>query len=457
VKAFYNLQIGGKIFSMVIKTKKILLLIIFIILVLVLSVTGCRKTTPADIDMQGNRWLVLLYKITEGQKSTQAYELISQVEETLNLEFGNDGKTYTEIISDGSVKDKYKVLVRQNKLMEEALIKLKGKEALLEIKGKYLPEEVPSLFENITGETTPAYNGSLASQYQFGAPQKEAAEEQIVLNLATTEAEFIARLKEQGYIKSAWAFDFVLKREKWQGKIDPGGYKVTKGMNVWQLADTLVNRPFQKWIVIPEGLRAAEIAEKLQEKLDWANTVKEEFLLNGKEGYLFPDTYLLNMDYTGKDTAQRMESLFNEKTAELFRKATENNILNDTLIILASIIQREAGSEKEMPLIAGIIWNRWLKDMNFEMDATIQYALGKSGSWWPVIKVEDYKFDSPYNTYLNKGRPPTPICNPGLAAIDAVINPEKSEYFYYLHDSNGQIHPAKTYEEHLANIEKYLK
>ena len=152
-----------------------------------------------------------------------------------------------------------------------------------------------------------------------------------------------------------------------------------------------------------------------------------------------------------------MESLFSEKTADLFKQATENDILNDTLIVLASIVQREAANEKEMPLVAGIIWNRWLKDMNFEMDATIQYALGKPGSWWPVIKVEDYKFDSPYNTYLYKGRPPTPICNPVLAAIDAVINPEKSEYLYYLHDSEGQIHPAKTYEEHLSNIEKYLK
>jgi UPF0755 protein len=288
-------------------------------------------------------------------------------------------------------------------------------------------------------------------------PQKEAKEDQIVINLTTTEAEIIAKLKEQGYIKSEWAFNFVLKREGWQGKIEPGGYNISKGMNAWQLADTLVNHPYQKWTVIPEGLRATEIAEKLQEKLGWADTTKAEFLQNSKEGYLFPDTYLFNLDYTGKDTAKRMESQFNEKTAALFKEATEKNILNDTLIVLASIIQREAANEKEMPLIAGIIWNRWLKDMNFEMDATIQYALGEPGSWWPIIKVEDYKFDSPYNTYIYKGRPPAPICNPGLAAINAVLNPEESEYLYYLHDSEGQIHLAKTYEEHTANIEKYLK
>jgi len=299
--------------------------------------------------------------------------------------------------------------------------------------------------------------GIIVVLHQFSAPQKGVAEERIVVNLTTSEAELILKLKEQGYIRSEWAFNFVLKRKGWQGKIEPGGYLVSKSMNAWQLADTLVNHPYQKWVVIPEGLRATEIAEKLQETLDWVNIAKANFLLNSKEGYLFPDTYLLNLDYTGEDVAKRMESQFNEKTADLFKEATEKNIRNDTLIVLASLVQREAANEKEMPLIAGIIWNRWLKDMKFEIDATIQYTSGEPGNWWPKIKPDDYKTDSPYNTYLHKGRPPAPICNPGLTAIDAVINSEESEYLYYLHDSEGQIHLAKTYEEHLENIEKYLK
>ncbi len=293
--------------------------------------------------------------------------------------------------------------------------------------------------------------------YQFSAPQKGVEEERIVINLTTTEKELIPKLKEQGYIRSEWAFNFVLKIRGWQGKIEPGGYKVSKGMNAWQLADTLVNYPYQKWVVIPEGLRATEIAEKLKETLGWTNTAKAEFLLNSKEGYLFPDTYLLNLDYTGKNVAERMKSQFNEKTADLLKEAKENNIRNDTLIVLASLVQREAANEKEMPLIAGVIWNRWLKDMPFQIDATIQYVLGEPGNWWKKIKPEDYKIDSPYNTYIHKGRPPAPICNPGLAAINAVINSEETEYFYYLHDSERQIHLAKTYEEHLENIEKYLK
>ena len=341
--------------------------------------------------------------------------------------------------------------------MEDALVKLNGKEALGEIKGKYSLEEIPDLIEKADGEITKDVAVSFVFQYQFSAPQKEAGEEQIVINLTTNEEEIIAKLKEQGYIKSEQAFNFVLKREGWQGKIEPGGYNISKSMNAWQLANTLVNNPYQRWIVIPEGLRVEEIAEKLQEKLSLTDTKKEEFLASSKEGYLFPDTYLLNLDYTGKDIAKRMENQFNEKTADLYIKATENNILNDTLIVLASIVQREAANEKEMPLIAGIIWNRWLKDMKFEIDATVQYALGKPGNWWPILKPDDLQFDSPYNTYLYERRPPAPICNPGLAAIEAVIFPEESEYFYYLHDSEGQIHPAKTYEEHVVNIEKYLK
>lgn len=294
--------------------------------------------------------------------------------------------------------------------------------------------------------------------YQFAAPRRGAKLEGIVVNPTTTQEKLIPKLKEQGYIKSEWAFNFALNKKGWSGKIEPGGYMISKSMNVWQLADKLANHPYQKWAVIPEGLRAEEIAAKLQGALGWTDAVKADFLANAKEGYLFPDTYLLDLDYTGKDAATRMQSHFNEKTADLFKQAAEKNIRNDTLVVLASLVQREAANNKEMPVIAGVIWNRWLKEnMPFQIDAALQYALGKEGSWWPIVKVEDYKLDSPYNTYTNKGRPPSPICSPGLAAINAVVNPENSDYLYYLHDSSGQIHLAKTYREHLQNIQKYLK
>jgi len=303
----------------------------------------------------------------------------------------------------------------------------------------------------------------VAYQFLFSGPEKELEMERFVVPLGVdvnrdAEEAVIHELKEKGFIRSEWAFKFVLKTKGWQ--IKPGAYKISKNMDAWILADTLFRFPYQRWVVIPEGLRKEEVAEKTKEELGWSEETKEEFLTNTKEGYLFPDTYLLqvlNFENAGRTAAERMENQFNEKAADLFKEAKEKNIRNDTLIVLASLVQREAANEKEMPLIAGVIWNRWLKDMKFEIDATIQYALGKSGNWWPIIKPEDYKFDSPYNTYIHKGRPPAPICNPGLAAINAVINSEETEYLYYLHDENRKIHLAKTYEEHLGNIEQYLK
>ncbi|XOB40370.1 MAG: endolytic transglycosylase MltG [Candidatus Nealsonbacteria bacterium] len=296
-------------------------------------------------------------------------------------------------------------------------------------------------------------------QCLFSAPQKGLEIERIVINLDTTEEELIPKLKEQGYIRSEWAFKFVLKTKGWEGKIKPGSYKISKNMNAWILADGLVRFPHQRWVVIPEGLRKEEIAEIAKKELGWSEKTKEEFLANAKEGYLFPDTYLIqvaNFEDTGKQAAKRMEDKFNEKCQEIFKEFEENNIRNDTAIILSSIIQREAANEEEMPLIAGIIWNRLLKPMPLEIDATIQYVVGEQGRWWRPVTPEEYKIESPYNTYLHEGKPPAPICNPGLAAIEAVVHDQPSDYFYYLHDENRQIYCAETYREHLENIDKYL-
>ena len=301
--------------------------------------------------------------------------------------------------------------------------------------------------------------GLFAYNSLFGSPQKTAETEKITINLTTTESELIPKLKEQGYIKSEWAFNYVLKNKGWQEKIKPGGYIVSKAMNAWELADVLMNKPYQKWVVIPEGLRKEEIAELIADKLGWTDDAKENFLNNAEEGYMFPDTYLLNMDYTGKDVAKRMKSQFNEKADKVLQEFADANIKHDTAIIIASLIQREAANEEEMPIIAGVIWNRLLHKppMKLEIDATVQYVLGKPGSWWDKVRPEDYKIESPYNTYFIQGRPAAPICNPGLAAMEAVVHSQDSEYLYYLHDSEGQIHLAKTYEEHKLNVEKYLK
>ncbi len=311
----------------------------------------------------------------------------------------------------------------------------------------------------------------------FGAPQKQAEAERFIIPLGAVDT--IQKLHDGGFIKSEWALGYALKGKE----IVPGGYKISKSMTAWQIADAL-KEPYMKWVVIPEGLRKEQIAELIGDELGWNQEAKTKWVGNYTsmkydeiEGVYFPDTYLLPKDETGLQIADRLRAKFNEKFQPYADKFVAANIKWNTALKIASIVQREAAGKSDMPLIAGILWNRLLSEpaMKLEIDATVQYAkdsiihYGKApsdvqlsgysseGDWWKPIKAEDIKIESPYNTYLNKGLPPHPICNPGLEAIDAVLNSAETECLYYLHDSSGQIHCSKTYEEHQANIEAYLK
>lgn len=311
----------------------------------------------------------------------------------------------------------------------------------------------------------------------FGAPQIGAEAERFIVPLNAETKDTIQKLYNQGFVKSEWAFSYALRG----AEIMPGGYKISKNMTAWQIVEAL-KEPYMKWVVIPEGLRKEQIVELIGDELGWSQEDKTKWVGNYTsmkyeeiEGVYFPDTYLLPKDETGLQIADRLRAKFNEKFAPYADKFTKANIKWTTALKVASIVQREAAGKDDMPLIAGIIWNRLLKDMKLEIDATVQYArdsithYGKEpsdvqlsgyssdGSWWTPIKVADLEIPSTYNTYRNKGLPPHPICNPGIEAIDATLNSADTECLYYLHDSSGQIHCAVTYEEHKANIEKYLK
>ncbi|RIK51960.1 endolytic transglycosylase MltG [Candidatus Microgenomates bacterium] len=200
-------------------------------------------------------------------------------------------------------------------------------------------------------------------------------------------------------------------------------------------------------ITIPEGYRREQIAELLAQKLglnraDFMSTTTE------LEGYLFPDTYNFSEGSTVADVVNRLESNFEVKAREL-------NLSRED-VILASIVEREALSIAEKPIIAGILQNRLRDGWALEVDATIQYIMGKPGDWWPTPLLGDRNRKSAYNTYLNRGLPPGPIGNPGLVSLSAVKNSEKTDYYFYLHDKSGVIHYAKTNAEHEQNIARYI-
>lgn len=271
-------------------------------------------------------------------------------------------------------------------------------------------------------------------------------------------------LLEQGFIKDKDVFIKVFAVKEGE-MISPGGYRLSKGMNSAQISGVLRNKPYMKWVVIPEGLRKEEIAKLLADALGWTAAQKAKWMdtytamkFDYIEGTYFPDTYLIPIDEEPLKVAERLQSKFNEKFAVYLPEFSAQNIKWTTGLTFASIVQREAANKADMPLIAGILWNRLEQNMALNVDATLQYARGDAGSgWWAPLKLTDKQTESPYNTYLNKGLPPHPICNPGITAIEATINPAKTDCLYYLHDKNHITHCAKTYEEHQENIERYLK
>ena len=176
------------------------------------------------------------------------------------------------------------------------------------------------------------------------------------------------------------------------------------------------------------------------------------------EGVYFPDTYLIPVAETPLQVANRLVAKFNEKFSPYLLSFKNQNTQWTKGLTLASIVQREAADDVDMPLIAGILLNRLNQKIPLSVDATLQYLRGDKGKgWWAPISVVDKKTASTYNTYKNAGLPPHPISNPGLPAILAVLNPIKTDCLYYLHDKDHITHCAITYEEHQANILKYLK
>ncbi|KKR34246.1 MAG: Aminodeoxychorismate lyase [Candidatus Gottesmanbacteria bacterium GW2011_GWC2_39_8] len=303
-----------------------------------------------------------------------------------------------------------------------------------------------------------------AFRFPFSSPGKDTKPQTFVIPEETDDKEIVNKLKKENLIRYSWAFKLVLNIKKYHGKISPGGYYISPDMNAFEVADKLMKADM-KWVKVIPGLRKEQIGERLANTFNWSedelnkwNTVYTRMNYDYREGVYYPDTYLIPVNETGLEIAKRMINRFNEKMAAYFPAFEKANIKWTTALKIASLIQREAGGKDDMPVIAGVIWNRLEKGMLLQIDAEIQYAKGKvKDQWWSHVSPEDIReIDSLYNSYKYKGLPPTPIANPGIDAIDAVLNSLETDCLFYLHDSNRQIHCSETYEGHLENIKKYL-
>jgi UPF0755 protein len=271
-----------------------------------------------------------------------------------------------------------------------------------------------------------------------------------------------SRLEEENLIKSKWAFRFAVYKNRLANKIQAGSFELSASMNTWQIAQTLTMGTDDLWVTLPEGWRREEIAESLS-KQGLHNFKAEEFLnaSKGLEGQLFPDTYLVPREITSTQLLSLLKNTFASKvTSALSDELSNSKMSLNEVLTLASLVQRESASEIEMPLVTQVLLNRLAINMPLQVDATLQYIKGydqNKASWWQTPLADDKELNSLFNTYKHPGLPPSPICNPGLAAIKAVLNPSPTQALYYIHDDSGKIHTANTLQEHNLNVNKYLR
>lgn len=263
-------------------------------------------------------------------------------------------------------------------------------------------------------------------------------------------------LKTKGLIKDPIVFFLQTKRLGLDKELEAGDFRLSPSMSLYDVIQNLTHGTLDIWVTIPEGIRAEEIADLLKTNIpsykpDWRKA------LVVREGYLFPDTYLIPRDADINLVMSLLTNNFINKYADV--DVGKSGLTQQEIVTIASLIEREAKFAQDRPLVASVILNRLGIGMKLDIDATVQYALGYSPDekrWWKKsLTSGDKLLNSPYNTYRVSGLPPAPISNPGLASLKAAINPADTSYLYYITDKNGINRYAKTIEEHNANIKKY--
>jgi len=281
-------------------------------------------------------------------------------------------------------------------------------------------------------------------------------------------------LKEADLIKNKTLFKLYLKWYKLDTSLQAGSYDLSQNMSMVEIIEIL-----QKGVVweeqlvlqIKEGENIFEIKEYLENlgfsTEDWNSLIKisawvDKYTFftgidtnNTIEGFLFPDTYYFDKDDNLESIFSKILTHFGEKTADLRVEIKKKGLDFYDTLRLASIVEWEVRTPKNRALVADIFWRRYKDNYLLQSDATLNYYKTKEERD-DRHSGEELLEDNPYNTYKHIGLPPTPVNNPGLGALEATVNPEENNYYFFLTTENGEIYYAETYDEHLNNTRLYL-
>lgn len=304
--------------------------------------------------------------------------------------------------------------------------------------------------------------GFAANEIYFLRPAEGAETITAVVPAGVTQNEIGALLVKERLVSSRLLFKLYTK---WRGadtQFQYGTFEIVRGSSIRKIVNQLtVSQADEVMITMIEGWTIREMAAYLEEataiatddflESATASLWQEEFAFLGAkpssrdlEGFLFPDSYRILKSAAAEDVIRKQLTAFAVKAGE---------ISYDDLI-LASIVEREVRGEQDRRMVANLFQRRLKIGMGLQADSTVNYVTGKNT---PALSAEDKELDTPYNTYKYRGLPPGPISNPSLESIDAVRRPFANDYWFFLTDSEGNVHYGKTLEEHNVNKARYLR
>ena len=330
---------------------------------------------------------------------------------------------------------------------------------------------------------------AMALEFVKPATDKMQEATTLVIEEGANGADVAAQMAREGLIQNPALFRLILAYYEIDRDLKAGRYQLPADINLRDILQTLRAGQSDELIAItvPEGWRAEQIADLLEAQ---GIADRNEFLalVQGDpkrlaptllqtpattlEGFLFPDTYHVPKEYGAEAFVTLMLQTFKERFLARYQAAGQRNsalpegsaLSLNQIVTFASIVEREAQLPEERGAIAGVFLRRYGLEMPLAADPTIQYALVTPGSpaptagyWKRELEITDLQLDSPFNTYKVQGLPQTPICNPGLAALEAVLNPQDGTSLYFVAKEDGSHAFASTFDEHLANVARYQR